>query len=78
MTRVLSTAERADEVVERDRVAWNLPRSTARATAHIPPRPRARYGLAAVPSAGEVARPEPVSPESTATETWEDEGGATR
>jgi hypothetical protein len=134
MTRVLSTAERADEVGERDRVAWNLPGSSATATAHVPPTPPARNGRAAVPaldvddlaqdatvqhdldwqdflsryypgrrrhdfealtaygvyrssggvdgrSAGEVARlreTEPASPESTATESWEDEGGAAR
>jgi hypothetical protein len=134
MTRVLSTAEQADMVAERDRVAWNLPGSLATATAHAPPTPPARNGLAAVPaldvddlaqdataehdldwqaflsryypgrrrhdfealtaygvyrssggvdgrSAGEVARPgetEPASPESTATDSWEDEGGAAR
>jgi hypothetical protein len=134
MTRVLSTAEQADVVAERDRVAWNLPGSSARATAHAPPTPAARNGLAAVPAldidgpaqdatvehdldwqgflsryypgrrrhdfealtaygvyrssggvdvrpAGEVARlgeSEPVPPESTATDSWEDEGGAAR
>ena len=134
MTRVLATAETADEVAERDRVAWNLPSSSARATAHAPPTPLARNGLAAVRaleidgseqdatvlhdldwhaflsryypgrrrhdfealtaygvyrssggvdgrSAGEVARlgeTEPASPESTATDSWEDEGGAAR
>ena len=134
MTRVLSTAEQADEVAERDRVAWNLPGSSAGATAHAAPTPPAPNGLAAVPalgidgpaqdaivqhdldwqgfrsryypgrrrhdfealtaygvyrssggvdggSAGEVARlgeTEPAPPESTATDSWEDEGGAAR
>ena len=134
MTRVLSTAERADDVAERDRVAWNLPGSSATATAHAPPTPSARNGLAAVPAldvddvaqdaaaehdldwqaflsryypgrrrhdfealtaygvyrssggvdvrpAGEVARlgeSELAPPESTATDSWEDEGGAAR
>jgi hypothetical protein len=133
MTRVLSTAAMADEVAERDRVAWNLP-GAARATAHAPPTPAARGKLAAVPAldvdglaedaivehdldwqgfrsryypggrrhdfealiaygvyrssggvdvrpAGEVARlrgPVLVPPASTATDSWEDEGGATR
>ena len=134
MTRVLSTAEQADVVAERDRIAWNLPRQPAGATSHAPLTPAGRNGLAAVPaldvddlaqdgaaehdldwqgflsryypgrrrhdfealtaygvyrssggidvrSAGEVARPgesEPVPPESTATDSWEDEGGAAR
>ena len=134
MTRVLSTAEQADVVAERDRLAWNLPSPSASATAHAPPTPPARIGLATVPaldvngpaqdatvqrvldwqgflaryypgrrrhdlealtgygayrssegvdvpSAGEVARvgvPEPASPESTATDSWEDEGGTAR
>ena len=134
MTRVLSTAEQADEIAERDRVAWNLPRPSATATAHAPPTRVSRGKLAAVPaldvddvaqdetvehdldwqgflsryypgrrrhdfealtaygvyrspggvdvpSAGEVARlrePVLVSSESTATDSWEDEGGATR
>ena len=131
MTRVLSTAELADEVGERDRVAWNLPGSSASATARAPTTPPARNGLAAVPdpdgsaqdatvqhdldwhaflaryypgrrrhdfealtaygvyrssggaegSAGEVARlgeTRPAAPESTATDSWEDEGGAAR
>lgn len=133
MTRVLSTAEQADVLAERDRVAWNLPRPSA-TTAHAPPTRVGRGRLAAVPaldvddiaqdatveddldwqgflsryypgrrrhdfealtaygvyrspggvdvrSAGEVARlgePVLVAPESTATESWEDEGGATR
>jgi hypothetical protein len=132
LTRVLSTAEQADEMAERDRVAWNLPRPSASATSHAPPARAGRGRLAAVPAldvdvraqdaavehdldwqgfrsryypgrrrhdfealtaygvyrssggvdvrAGEVARlgSEPVSPEATATDSWEDEGGATR
>ena len=131
MTRVLSTAEQADEVAERDRVAWNLPGSSAGATAQAPRTPPARNGLAAVPavdidgpaqdataqhdldwqgflsryypgrprhdfealtayrvyrssgdvdgrSAGEAARLGEIEPESTATDSWEDEGGAAR
>lgn len=133
MTGVLSTAEQADVIAERDRVAWNLPRPSARATSHALPTRAARGQLAAVPaldvdlaqdatverdldwqgfrsryypgrrrhdfealtaygvyrspggvdvrSAGEVARlgePVLVAPESTATASWEDEGGATR
>jgi hypothetical protein len=134
LTRVLSTAEQADALAERDRVAWNLPRPSATATAHTPPTRTGRGQLAAVPaldvddiaqdevvehdldwqgfvsryypgrrrhdfealiaygvyrspggvdvrSAGEVAQPRElvlVSPEPTATESWEDEGGATR
>jgi hypothetical protein len=50
MNRVLSTAEVADEVAERDRVAWNLPGSSATATTHASPTRSARNGLAAVPA----------------------------
>ena len=134
MTRVLSTAAMADEVAERDRLAWNLPSPAAGATSHAPPTPAARVELAVVPapdadglaqdaiveheldwqafrsryypggrrhdfealiaygvyrssggvdvrSAGEVERlrgPVLVSPRSTATDSWEDEGGAAR
>jgi hypothetical protein len=134
MTRVHSTAERADAVAERDRVAWNLPSPSATAQAHVPPTRAARTHLAAVPaldvddlaqdpiveedldwqgfrtryypgrrrhdfealtaygvyrssggvdvrSAGKVARVRElvaVAPESSETDSWEDEGGAAR
>jgi hypothetical protein len=50
LTRVLSTAEQADEIAERDRVAWNLPRPSATATAPAPATRVGRGQLAAVPA----------------------------
>ena len=49
MSRVLTTAERAERTAERDRAAWNLPRQP-RATSPAPPGSRAP--AAATPDAG--------------------------
>jgi hypothetical protein len=118
MTHSLTATEEGRVAAERDRVAWNLPRSP------VPAKPRAsgdsadrdaadqqgldwegfraryfpgrrRHDLEAITAYGAyrssrdvparqaekpvpLAEPEPVSERSTATASWEDEGGAIR